>query len=266
MKMNLKKLKKKTLSELSVSEMKEIVKSKTRIEDAKHSLHKKLFNKLSVYQTIFFLRLGFSADMLSGLWIALGIISTLFLWAGNYWMNIAYFIALFIVSFMDHSDGEIARYWKWRKGETKGTLKGLYFESISHFLIRVFIFFGIGVGAWVRFNQIYYFYAGIALTMLLLFDQVIKLREYHVLIQAGKLELLKESKESKLESGKKLGWLYTLFKPEFMEKSLFFWALIFNVLHWFLIVTLVLFTFLFFKNLYTELKILENFDKQVVKK
>lgn len=263
--MNLKNLKKKKLSELTIPEMREIVKSKERQEVIKHDIRSRIFTKFSVYQTIFFLHLGFSANIVTYMWAFLGLLSTLLLWAGQYWMNIAFIILLYISSFIDHSDGEIARYNRWRKGIKCVSLKGLYLEDISHFFIRVLIFFGIGIGAWMRFQNIYYFYAGVALTLLLLLDQVVKLREYDILIKKDKLKFLEEAKEYKSHYAGKLTKIYDLFKPERLHSSLFFWVALFNVLHWFLIITLLLFILLFIKNFYMELKRLQGYDEKLNK-
>ncbi|MCK5043472.1 CDP-alcohol phosphatidyltransferase family protein [Candidatus Pacearchaeota archaeon] len=259
--MDLEKLKEKKLSELTIPEMRKIVWSKEREENKKKDIRVRIFTKFSVYLTKLFLHLGISANMVSYLWIFLGVASTILLWSGQYWASISFLILFNLAAIIDHSDGEVARYWMWRKGKKEGSVTGLYLEDLSHFLIRISIFFGIGVGAWMRFDQIYYFYAGVVLTIVFSLDQVIKLRVYDSLIQSGKIKLINKARKEKTTPGK-LKWLHSIFKPQYMQKSLFFWAIIFNVVHWFLIVTVILFVPLFFKNFYRELKRLEDVDKK----
>jgi hypothetical protein len=259
--MELEDLREKKLSELTIPEMRKIVWSQEREKNKKKDIRVRIFTKFSVYLTTFFLRLGFSANVVSFLWIFSGIASTIFLWFGQYWASIGFLIFFNLASFIDHTDGEMARYWMWRKRQKEGALIGFYLEDLSHFLIRITIFFGLGVGAWMRFDNILYFLVGTALTIIFSLDQVIKLRVYDSIIQSGKLKILNRARKEKTTPGK-LKWISDLFKPQYMHKSLFFWALIFNVTHWFLILTLILFVPLFFKNFYREIKRIGTIDKE----
>lgn len=256
-----KELKKKNLSELTIPEMREIVKSKGRDEEKRLYIHSRIADKFSIYQTKLFLKLGLSANTVSFIGIVIYILSTILLWVGDYWLNIIFYIIFLIASFIDYSDGEIARYWMWRKDKKRGTLKGLYTELASHPITDTFIFFGIGIGAWNRFDNIYYFYVGIALSFMMLLNQMLKLKEYETIVSADRINLLKKSRRSKPEISSRMRWIYNLFKPQTILYSLFFWALIFNVLHWFLILTLIVFTPRFIKSIFDVLKRLERLDK-----
>lgn len=255
------KLRKKDLWDLTINDLKKIVWSKDRQELVKNDTRARMFGRISVYQTMFFLRLGFSANAVSGLWLFLAIAATFLLWIGNYWASLACIAIHYLAFMIDLSDGEVARYWNWRKKRSGYTIKGLYLESISHFLLRTFIFFGLGVGAAIRFGNIYYFYAGVALSMILLIDQVLKLREYDAIVLSGRINLIKDARKHKEKYSGKLNWFYNLFKPTMLHYSLFFWAALFNVLHWFLIATLVLSIPLLFKNIYYGSKKMDSYDK-----
>ncbi|MDD5193380.1 MAG: hypothetical protein PHF67_02225 [Candidatus Nanoarchaeia archaeon] len=256
-------LRKKNLSELTFSELRKIVSGKGRDEEKRLYIHSRVADKFSIYQTKLFLKLGLSADAVSMIWIILGVLSTALLWFGTYWMNILFYIIFLIALFIDYSDGEIARYWMWRKNRKKGTIRGLYIENASHSIMDVFIFLGIGIGAMNRFGEIYYVWAAIALIIMILFNQIFKLREYEVLLVSDRLEKLKDmgkTPSSPLEK-ESMRYIYNLFKPQTILYSLFFWMLILNVVNWFLLLTTFLFAIIFIKNLFVLSKRLKSLDK-----
>lgn len=259
--MNNKDLREKSLSELTISEMREITNSKGREEERRLYIHSRVADKFSIYLTRLFLFFDVSANQVSLIWIILGTLATIFLWVGSYWFNITFYIIFLIALFIDYSDGEIAKYWMWRKGKKKYTLKGLFIENASHSIIDVFIFLGIGIGAWNRFDQIYYFYFGIAMALMILFSHVFKLRIYETIILAKRKDLLKDAKKTDSNSIKKIRWLHNLFKPQTVLYSLFFWTLIFNVLHWFLILSVVVFAIVFVRDMVGLFKKLDKLDK-----
>ncbi|MDP2923632.1 MAG: CDP-alcohol phosphatidyltransferase family protein [Candidatus Omnitrophota bacterium] len=60
---------------------------------------------------------------------------------------------------LDHVDGQIARYRK------QVTLTGVYFDYVSHYLIHIGIFFGIGYGIFASSGNLFYFIMGITAGM-----------------------------------------------------------------------------------------------------
>jgi phosphatidylglycerophosphate synthase len=81
---------------------------------------------ISIYLTWIFVKLGFSANIVSGIMILTGLTGVALLLPHISWLNILGFILVVFFEVLDCCDGEVAR---WKK---ESSIKGFYLDGISH--------------------------------------------------------------------------------------------------------------------------------------
>lgn len=95
------------------------------------------YRKISIYLTRILLFTPITANQVTILGLIIGIISAFFFSGGNY--LIGAFLFMFAI-LLDFSDGEIARY------RNNPTIKGVFLDIISHYIIDPLMFLGISIG------------------------------------------------------------------------------------------------------------------------
>lgn len=225
--------KSKNIKELTIKEIKTICRPSKRIT----RIPLVIYSKLTIYFSYLFLRLGISANSITFFWVALATISTFFLWKGTYLYTLIGILLYEFALFIDMTDGEVARFYEWKTGK-KATLLDSYLDTVAHYLHRGLILLGLGIGAWNRFDNIYWFYLGIAVALIVTWDNMFKLKELEVLVYKNRAEKLEEEKNTlwNLQPGLR-GKIMMFFKPDIL--SIFLFSAILNITHLILILYLI---------------------------
>jgi phosphatidylglycerophosphate synthase len=102
-----------------------------------------------------FVRIGVTANQVTLLWIAAGLISSGLLASGNYWWTIVGALFLQLALLLDRADGDVARYTDNR------TLYGKYLDLLGHTLIKSVLFVCVGLGVYATRPQLWVLLLGI---------------------------------------------------------------------------------------------------------
>lgn len=97
-----------------------------------------LYRKFSIYLTVLFVYLRFSANMVSVLGIIVGLSGiSLFALSPDVKLHFVGVILLQISIFMDYSDGEIARYRRYQAdvGKAERNISGAYMDNMGHHIL-----------------------------------------------------------------------------------------------------------------------------------
>lgn len=137
----------------SIKELREICQKSRLWADTWHGRH--IARPASIYLTAVFLRLGLSANTVTGIFLASGIAGSLLMAFGNRVLFFAGTIMLQLWYILDHCDGEVARYRK------QTSFTGIYFDAITHYISHPLIFFCTGLGLYVEQGNIRLFIAAV---------------------------------------------------------------------------------------------------------
>src|SRR3989344_5840971 len=108
-----------------------------------------LMRKFSIMFTKFFVKTNITANQVSALSIISGIISAFLFMKGTYGYFLLASLFLFLWFVLDHSDGEVARFKKQRSN------LGYFLDRMMHNIVHPIVFFGIGMGLYIRFGDFY---------------------------------------------------------------------------------------------------------------
>jgi len=164
--------------------------------------------------------------------------------------------------FIDHSDGEVARYRK------KGSFRGYFLDLMSHTIINPLVIIGISVGAY--FNnptgipkEIFLIFGFIGAYSLMI-NNFVKLKRYEVYInlkELGRLGKLRESAVEKEDAKKNIikREILDFFKISIFDAVFLFGIL--NLLPYLVFIYGVLFPLQALKRMYSEFKNEKNIIK-----
>lgn len=100
--------------------------------------HKNFYRVISFYLTWIFLKLGLNANQVSVFGLLIGVISALFFITNNYLLFIIGALFLFTSILIDYSDGEIARYRKYKNlPDEMFRCYGGFFDSLQNISIPI---------------------------------------------------------------------------------------------------------------------------------
>ena len=133
-------------TEDSIKELRRICQAPRNHCDTWHG--KNIARPLSIYITIMCIRLGVSPNFVTGIFLFLGIIASLFLISDHRVVVFAGAVLFQLWYLLDHVDGEIARY----KNEL--SLTGVYFDYVSHYIVHPLAFFCLGLGLFFRLGHL----------------------------------------------------------------------------------------------------------------
>ncbi len=111
--------------------------------------------KLSMYITVFFLRMGINANTATVIFAISGIISGLFFAVGGRFGLLCGVFMLQAWYILDHVDGEIARF------NEESSFTGIYFDYMTHYIVHPIIFLGLGIGFYRTTGSGYYAVLGV---------------------------------------------------------------------------------------------------------
>jgi len=111
--------------------------------------------KVSIYLTFVFIKLGFSANTVTGLFLFSGIVSAILFSLGSRTSMLAGALVLQLWYILDHSDGEVARY------RDEVSLTGSYFDYLTHYIVHPLVFIGLGWGFLKSTGNMGYLLSGI---------------------------------------------------------------------------------------------------------
>jgi len=98
--------------------------------------------KISIYITRVILPFGVSADFVTLIFLAVGVLACFFFAIGTKLSFLIGIIVLQLWYVLDHVDGEVARYRK------SSSITGVYFDKFAHYLVHPSVFFCLGWGAY----------------------------------------------------------------------------------------------------------------------
>src|SRR3989344_53708 len=103
--------------------------------------------RISIYFTWLFILLKFRANAISLFMLFTGIVGSFLFSFGSYWYYISGVLVLQFWYVLDHSDGELARYWK------ESSAKGVFLDKLCHHIVHPLLFLFIGIGLWRQYNN-----------------------------------------------------------------------------------------------------------------
>jgi phosphatidylglycerophosphate synthase len=203
----------------------------------------KIIRKISVYPLKLILYTPITANQLSLAWMILGLIAAFMLIPGNYWWALGGMILYQFAYLLDQLDGPVARFRK------QCNLGGDYLDELTAYLHRGVLVVCMGIGAYMRFDNIIYLYAGIIASLFILLDQIMRLKPFQIFAVKEKIkELKKLSVNSARRSKSKLiEYILEFFRPQAFNIMLF--AAIFDLLHVLILVYAVILPLMYFKTI-----------------
>ncbi|MDD5133552.1 MAG: CDP-alcohol phosphatidyltransferase family protein [Candidatus Nanoarchaeia archaeon] len=245
------------------------MKEKITLADLKKDRHGKCKNlpiefkplsRVSPYVSYFFIKfLPFTPNQVSFMWGILGLISVLVMSFGGYWNLLTGILIFHLSILLDYVDGDMARALK------KKTIGGTYLDAFFSWTLRALLMLGLGTGLFNYSNNIIYYYLGIWCCILLLIDNLTKLKVHETMVSLGKYDLLKkliDEREENYEKGRKdstENWKQTsifqkikFYLPRFLTPngmfSLLFFSIIFNFSQYYLILMSIIVLPFFIRN------------------
>lgn len=209
------------------------------------------FSKISPYLTYIFLRfLPFTPNQVSFIWGFIGLFGTFVMSIGGYWNLLIGILLYHFAVLLDYIDGELARYLN------KKTIGGPYLDYVFSWVIRSMLMLGLGIGLYNHFGNVIYFYLGILTSMVLLIDNINKLKVYETLISLRNFNLLKElTKDYNADYAQKQKGIIQktkFYAQRFLTPngvfSVLFFSIIFNISQYYLILMSILIPLFSIKN------------------
>jgi len=212
-----------------------------------------ILGNISPYLSWLFAKLPFTPNQISFIWIIIGFIGIFIMGLGGYWFLLLGILIYHFAILLDYVDGEIARIRK------KTTIGGAYVDMTFSWIFRSLLLLGLGIGIYNTNGNVIYFYLGIWSCLLLVFDNLAKLKVYEALIDEDRLDLIKKQKEIILKDKsfiqKTKIYIIEMLRP-FSPFSLIFFAILFNVPHYYLILMAIISPLVFVRsliNIYKEI-------------
>jgi len=189
----------------------------------------KIIRWFSVYPLKLLLYTNISANQLSMAWMLLGLIAGVFLIKGDYWWSLSGMILYQFAYLIDQLDEPVARYKK------QTNLGGEYLDEHTKYLHRTALLAFMSIGAFNKFQNPIYIYAGLISVLFILMDQIMRLKPFHIYSLNNKFKELKKISKISIERQKNRFIVYVIefFRPQAFNAMLF--AAIFDVLHYLLI-------------------------------
>ena len=116
-------------------------------EQENYFFDKYVFRKISIYFTIFFIRLKVSANQATFLSLLAALSSCYFLMFNSPPMMLMAVLLVFLYHMLDHVDGELARYYI-AKGWQKPSIQGQYFDVLIHKYSTNLMLFFLGISVY----------------------------------------------------------------------------------------------------------------------
>lgn len=224
----------------SIKKLRDICQSKPKELEKDLGWRVKLLRFISIYFTKIFIKLGFSANQVTILWVVVGMISSIFFLNGSYLYNIVGALLLQLAFQWDYSDGEVARYRK------ESSLSGLYLDLIGHFLVNPLVVIFISIALTVKYPN--FIFLGISASFSMFLIRMLTTEKYEVI----KKELVSSTIidiRNVFESNNKKS---ILDKVNFVDVILIFSIL--NLLNLFVIIAGIVFPIMFVRKLIKEFK------------
>ncbi len=218
-----------------------------------HPVNIRIFGYVSPYVSYFFTKfLPFiTPNQITFAWGIIGLIGILIMTIGSYWYLLLGILIYHFAIFLDYLDGEIAR------ATGKTTLGGPYLDNLFSSVNRGLLVLALGVGVYRVSGSIIYLYLGIVSGLFLIFDNLNKLKLYEALEEKKRLDLLKQvtgeyrikgyksSKKSFIQKMK--SYCIEMLRPA-NPFSLLFFAIVFNVPGYYLILMTIVSFIAFVRN------------------
>jgi hypothetical protein len=123
----------------------------------------------SMYTTALFLRTRFTPNQITVISVLTFYVGVCLFIPGNYWLNIAGALVIFLSIIFDGSDGEVARFRK-KYGKSYGLAGGIYSEPVSHDIQYGFEFMILGAALYSQgFSPWFMMLGALAGTMKLMY-------------------------------------------------------------------------------------------------
>ena len=116
-------------------------------EQENYFFDKYVFRKISIYFTIFFIRMKVSANQATFLSLLAALGSCYFLMFNSPLMMLMAVALVFLYHLLDHVDGELARYYI-AKGRQKPSIQGQYFDVLIHKYSTNLMLFFLGISVY----------------------------------------------------------------------------------------------------------------------
>lgn len=222
--------------------------------------------RISPYISYFFIRFFpfITPNQISFMWEFIMLIGFFIMALGGYWNFLIGILIYHFAFIFDSVDGDIARATK------RSTLGGAYLDKFFSWINRSLLLLVLGIGLYNVTENAIYFYLGVWCCLILVFDNLNKLKVYETFLSYDKFGLLKKKykieKEEYRTAGKKaqkniLG-LIKSYVIDFLRPTspftLLFFAILFNITIPYLIFMAVIIPIFFIKNFISIYKKIGN--------
>lgn len=208
------------------------------------------FAAVSPYLSYTALKLKIRTNEISLAWGILGVIAFIVMSFGGYWNLLGGILIYQFAIMLDFMDGEMARVLK-----AKDKIRGSYFDKFFHSTHRGLLMLGLGIGLYNTYGQVIYFYLGIWTCIILLIDNLSKVKVYEAVLTEGKSELLKLRDEIKEKEKpyhgnliKKIRFYIPRFLTPNQPLSSLLFVILFNISQYYLILMAIISPIFFVKS------------------
>jgi len=159
---------------------KKVDRKKVRFKDVRDARYLKCKNlpiefkplsRVSPPVSYFFLKFTpITPNQISLAWGIIGLIGVCIMCLGGYWNLLIGILLFHFAILLDYVDGDIARAIK------KTTIGGTYLDFVFSWVLRALLMLGLGIGLYNTFGNVTYLYLGIGRCVLLIIDNLNKLK------------------------------------------------------------------------------------------
>ena len=157
----------KKLWKLSIKELRSVCQPKEKLQSTDDTWFTRLVSRrFSIYFTKLFLLLNVSPNQITVLMIIFGIIGSILFSFPSIVLACLAFISFQIWTYLDCSDGEVARITK------KTSLLGPYLDRVNHYIADILIFLSLGIKAYIISDDMLFIILGFILSILIIFSRL----------------------------------------------------------------------------------------------
>ena len=240
----------------SIKELRKICQSSEKRRMRFADFRAPMCRAMSIYITKICLYTSLTANQITYIWWAMGLVSAGLFAVGDYWYSLAAALLLNLSFLVDYVDGEVARYRK------KSSLLGVYLDYLAHYTINPLVMLGIGFGAFINnpfplIPDYAYLLAGAITGIFMLNVNLVKTKKYEIFIDKGELKRVEAQRKvykSKQEGG------VVKFVLGFLRMSFFNIipiAAVFDFLHFMILFYAVFLPLMYLSRAYAEIKSLD---------
>jgi len=224
-----------------------------------YSRFQQKMHSIMLYVTRPLLSTNITPNQITIFWVLLQIVASGLLLFGVYWINVVAVLLYIFAMLLDYVDGQIARIKKIK------TYKGIFLEELGIYFGNPLFFLCLGIGLYRSTHLLWYPILGGLAAIFQLYSKlaVVHADAYKDPVFRENIEKMKQKLTLRSAEKKKTDLIFFIFRRS-QPFNVMFFGIILN----FPEVVLIIYTALFFldmlRKLYTQLRTLHRWDKELV--